>query len=113
MKERIYTGYAVVSKDILDDAVYKKGRFGISLHDRSLETCKRYCHHGSIVVKTYRDVCARYFELRWITKYPHFGKSHRLSNPRYIQLWHLQFMWGVDYTDGYEREIVYQNQEED
>lgn len=39
MKKRIYTGYAVVSKDILDDAVYKKGRFGISLQDYSLDTC--------------------------------------------------------------------------
>lgn len=66
MKERIYTGYAVVSRDILDDAVYKKGRFGISLHDRNLETCKRYCRRDSVIVRTYRVVCARYLELRWM-----------------------------------------------
>lgn len=111
MKDRIYTGYAVVSRDILDDAAYKKGRFGISLHDRNLDTCKRYCRNDSIVVRTYRVVCARYLELRWIPKYPHFGKSSRLSNPKYIQLWHLMIRWGVDYTDGYEREIVYQKED--
>lgn len=110
-KEKIYTGYAVVSRDILDDAVYKKGRFGISLHDRYLDTCKRDCRNDSIVVRTYRVVCARYLELRWIQKYPHFGKSSRLSNPRYIRLWHLQIGWGVDYTDGYEREIIYQKED--
>lgn len=111
MKERIYTGYAVVSKDILDDAFYKKGKFGISLDGMDLETCKRYCYGDRIVVKTYRDVCARYIELRWKNKYPHFGKSHPHSNPRYIQLWHLQIRWGVDYTNGYEREIVYQKED--
>lgn len=44
MRKKIYTGYAVVSRDILDDTVYKKGRFGISLHDRTLDTCNGPMH---------------------------------------------------------------------
>lgn len=110
-KERIYTGYAVVSKDILDDKAYKNGTFGISLHDRDLETCKEYCRKDTIVVKTYRRLFSKFLEFRWITKYPYFGKSHRLQNPKYIQLWHLRIIWGVEFTDGYEREIVYKKED--
>lgn len=110
-KEKVYTGYAIVSRDILDDEMYKKGRFGISLHDRNLDTCKRYCRGDQMVVKTYRVLLARFLELRWITKYPRFEKSHRLQSPRYIQLWHLRISWGKDYTDGYERDIVFQKED--
>lgn len=108
MKERIYTGYAVVSKDILDDAVYKKGRFVISLHDRCLETCKRYCRNDSIVVRTYQTVFCRFIKFKWVRKYPEFRHhSSRLDNPKYLQLWHLRIEWGTDYTDDYERKAVY------
>jgi hypothetical protein len=107
-KERIYTGYAIVSKDIMDDNVYRKGAFGISLDGRDLETCKRYCHEGQIVVRTYQDVLSRDFKIRWIRKYPIFSKSHRHSYPRYIQLGHLKFEWSTEYTNGYERKAVYQ-----
>ena len=107
-KERIYTGYAIVSKDIMDDAVYKKGAFGISLCDRDLETCKRYCRKDQMVVRTYQDVLSRDFRLRWFGKYPHFAKTRRHCIPHYIQLWHLRIEWGTEYTYGYERRAVYQ-----
>lgn len=111
-KERIYTGYAIVSRDILDDKVYKNGRYGISLHDQNLETCKRYCRKDTIIVRTYRVVRARFLTFQWIKKYPYFGKSNRLQNPRFIQLWHLRIEWGKSFTDGYEREIIYQKENE-
>ena len=107
-KERRYTGYAIVTKDIMDDKVYKRGAFGISLDGKDLETCKRYCHEGYIVVRTYQDVLSRDFGIRWIRKYPHFSKSHRHSYPRYIQLGHLKIEWDTKYTNGYERQAVYQ-----
>ena len=69
MKERIYTGYAVVSRDILDDKVFKNGHFGISLHNVDLETAKRYCHNGSIVVRTYRVPLARNLKFRWMERF--------------------------------------------
>lgn len=107
-KERKYTGYAIVTKDIMDDKVYKRGAFGISFDGRDLDTCKKYCHEGHIVVRTYEGVLSRDFRLRWITKYPHFSKSHRHCIPHYIQLWHLKIEWGTEYTNEYERQIVYQ-----
>lgn len=106
-KNRYYTGYAIVSESILDDKVYKRGGFGISLSERDLEDCKRYCHKGSIVVKTYRDILARYIKIKWVRKYPMFYRSRRCENPHYIQFGHLRFEWGIDYTAGYEREAVY------
>lgn len=107
-KKRVYTGYAIVSKDILDDTVYKRGHFGISLDGRDLETCKRYCRKDQIVVRTYQTVLSKGFSIRWIFKYPRFAKSHRLSSPRYIQLWHLIIEWETRHTNGYERQAVYQ-----
>ena len=109
MKEKIYTGYAVVSRDILDDKVFKKGLFGISLHNVDLETAKRYCHNGSIVARTYRVPLARNLKFRWMCKYPQFEFRVRYS-PAYIQLWHFRIEWGTDYTDGYEREIIYEKE---
>lgn len=107
-KQRIYTGYAIVTKDILDDKIYKSGHFGISLNDTDLETCKRYCMKDKIVVRTYQTVLSKGFSIRWVKKYPCFAKSHRHSNPRYLQLWHLRLEWDTRYTSGYERQAVYQ-----
>lgn len=111
-KEKFYTGYAVVSKSILDDKTYKNGSFGISISDRDLETCKRYCHDDSIVVRTYRDVLARFVKFKWVRKYPEFRRSRKYENPSYIQLWHLRIECGTDYTNGYERIAVYQKEQD-
>ena len=106
-REKHYTGYAVVSKDILDDKVYKSGHFGISLSNRDFETCKRYCHNDSIVVRTYQAVFCRFVKIKWVRKYPEFSHSRRLCYPKYLQLWHLRIEWGTDYRDDYERKAVY------
>ena len=111
-KQKIYTGYAVVSRDILDDKIYKDGRFGISLKDRNLEICKEYCRKGSIVVRTYRTLFSKSLEFRWIVKYPCFGKSGKYATTKYIQLWHLRIVADTQYTDGYEREIIYEKEEQ-
>jgi hypothetical protein len=109
-KKRIHTGYAIVSKTILDDETYKKGRFGISLSDRDLETCKRYCRKDQIVVRTYLAVLSKSFTIKWIVKYPCFGKSNKYATCKYIQLWHLRIELDTKYTDGYERDIVYEKE---
>lgn len=108
-KKRIYTGYAVVSKDILDDEVYKKGRFGISFSEHSLEDCKRYCHKGYVVVRTYQTVLSRGIAIRWVYKYPRFERSSKYSSERYIQIWHIRVEMSVRYACGYEREVVFEN----
>ena len=106
-REKHYTGFAVVSKDILDDKVYKSGHFGISLSNRDFETCKRYCRDDSIVVRTYQAVFCRFIKIKWVRKYPEFRHSRRLENPKYLQLWHLRFEWGTDYKYDSERTSVY------
>lgn len=106
-KDKHYTGYAIVSKDILDDKVYKSGHFGISLSGRDFDTCKRYCRGGSIVVKTYRVVLYRFIKIKWIKKYPVFRYSRKYEYPKFFQLGHLCFEWGTNHTDEYEREAVY------
>ena len=98
-KPRTYTGYAIVTKNIMDDKVYKKGAFGISLSGRDLDTCKKYCRKDQIVVRTYREILSRGFGIRWIRKYPCFSKSHKFSSPRYIQLGHLMLEWGAEHKD--------------
>lgn len=107
-KERVYTGYAVVTKDILDDKVYKNGAFGISFTDRSLETCKRWCNGNHIVVRTYRTVIARSISFRWVSKYPCFKIPKRHWIPCILQLGFLQIVFEKSYGDEYEREIVYE-----
>ena len=106
-KEKVYTGYAVVTKDILDDKVFKRGSFGISFDGRDFDTCKRYCHGDRIVVRTFRKVLAKSITFKWVFRYPHFEKSHRHSYPCYIQLWWLRIEWDTIHTNGYEREAVY------
>ena len=110
-KQKIYTGYAIVTKDILDDKVYKSGHFGISLDGKDLETCKQYCRKDQIVVRTYQTVLSKGFSIRWVKKYPCFAKSYRYSSPRYIQLWHLIIEWETRHTNGYERQAVYKPEE--
>lgn len=111
MKKRIYTGYAIVTRDILDDEVYKEGRFGISMRYHEMESLKPYCRGDRIIVRTYRVVIARFVNFRWIIKYPHFVWPRRYQNPTTLQIWHLRIDWGVDYGDGYEREVVYQKED--
>ena len=110
-KKKRYTGYAVVTKDILDDRVYKNGHFGISLSGRDFDTCKRYCHNGDIVVQTYQDVLCRFIKVKWVRKYPEFRRSKKCEYPKYLQLWNLRFEWGTDYTNDYERVAVYEPDE--
>lgn len=43
MKKKIFAGYQVRSEDLS----------GISFTNYSLETCKRYCRNGYVVVSTY------------------------------------------------------------
>lgn len=108
-KKRSYTGYAVVTRKILDDKAFKRGSFGICLCNYDLETCKRYCHKGDIVVRTYRKAIAKSITFKIVFKHPCFEWSKRYYNPQYIKLGHLWIEWETIYSDGYEREIIYEN----
>lgn len=112
-KDKIYTGYAVVEREILDDKIYKRGRFGVRLKDRDLEHCKKYCPKGYIVVQTYRAIGSFGLAIRWSVKYPYFGLYLRRSGiyPKYIQLWHLSIELEKQYTDEFEREIIYEKED--
>lgn len=111
-KEKIYTGYAVVTKDILDDKVFKRGGFGISFDHHDLEKCKRYCYAAHIVVRTFRKVLARSITFKWVYRYPRFYVSSRHCQPWYIQLWWLCIELETQYTNGYDREIVYERKDD-
>ena len=108
--KRFYTGYAVVSKDILDNKKYKKGAFGVSLTDRNFETCKKYCRIDQVVVQTYRIVLSKSITFKWIRKYPCFSKSRRRWNPHYIQLLWLRIEWETIHTNEYERTVIYEKE---
>jgi len=104
-KEKKYTGYAIVSKDIFDDKVFKRGDFGICLTDRSLETCKDYCNRGYVVVRTYRALLGKSFSVKW-TNYS-LWDVYRIEGLKCLQLGHLRFECETLYYDRYERVAVY------
>ena len=106
-KEKVFTGYAVVTNDIVDDKVFKRGSFGISFDGRDLETCKRYCHGNHIVVRTFRKVIAKSITFKWNYDYPRFEISRRHSYPCYIQLWWLRIEFDTIHANGYERTAIY------
>lgn len=107
-KEKMYSGFAVVTKDILDDDAFKKGRFGIAFSDYNLEKCKSYCYGDRIIVHTYRVVHSRYIRVQWIKKYPRIEFPSKYS--KLLRLGHLQIDWGTNHMDAYERIPVYQKE---
>lgn len=108
MKNRIYTGYAVVTSDILDDKKFKKGVFGITFKNADFEKCKRYCYRDGIIVRTYRRAFSYDILIRWIRKYPQFRISDKYASEKYIQIGHLKISCCTTYRDDYERVALYQ-----
>lgn len=91
-KKKIYTGYAVMSEDFQ----------GISFQDFSLETCKRFCRPGYVIVKTMRGIMG--FEVRvcWFDYYKPFEWRRGHGNIFYL---HLNF--NKVFHDIYTRDVVW------
>jgi hypothetical protein len=66
-------GYAVMSKDLK----------GSSLLDTDLETCKKYCYNGKVIVEQIPKICG-------------FGISFNIYNfdkPIRFTKWYLNILW--------------------
>lgn len=85
-KEKIFGGYQVRTKDLT----------GISFQDYSLETCKRYCRKGYVVVSTYRKCFGIEIRISWMKWYKPF-QFVRFSK-RFNILW-LNVSWNYLTTE--------------
>lgn len=91
-------GYAVMDKDL---SAY-------SFECVDLETCKRYCRDGSVIVEKIPYVCG--FSLRvWVSRFNHGLKYDKYS--RRLSLWRLQIQTGKEYEHK-NGKIVYTAPEE-
>lgn len=92
MLESYQHGYAVMSED----------RTGISFDDRSLETCKRYCREGDIIVKATPKVCG--FSVRvWLGGYDKPLSYSRFG--RYANVFRLNVSWKKEFRHKYGEEV--------
>lgn len=85
-------GYAVMSED----------RSGTSFEDRSLETCKRYCREGYIIVEVKPVVIG--FGLRvWMSRH---DRAFSFSGfGRRLNLFGLNVSWHKEYGHCYGEEV--------
>lgn len=94
MKEKIYTGYAVVTEDFS----------ATSFSDYSFETCKRYCRKGYVIIRTYRKKMGYQFRICWYKWYKPFELRSKWG--RFNLLW-LHVNWDVINHDEWEKEVIW------
>ena len=110
-KEKEYTGYAVVSKEVLNDRSYKAGKFTVYYQSYNLEACKNHCEYNGIIVRTYKVLYARYLQFHFYTKHACAVKNFHSSYWPGIDLGFVRIDWGNSYVDGFERKIIYSGKE--
>ncbi len=92
--KKIYTGYAVVTKDFS----------ATSFSDYNLDTCKRYCRKEYVIIRTYRKKLGYEFRLCWMKWYKPFSFRFRWREANL--LW-FHINWSIIYTDEWEKEVVW------
>lgn len=88
-------GYAVMSKNL--DAY--------SFQDENLETCKRYCRNGDVIVKMIPYVCGSSIKIIWRKPYKliEFKKRFRYGNIFWLHLsWNREYLHRIG-------EIIYRS----
>lgn len=95
MKKKIYTGYAVVNKAMT----------GCSISDQSLETCKRYCRNGDVIIRTYRKLLGYNLNLYWMKWDKPFSFRFTWNHGNFFWL-HLN--WSKIYTDQWEKVVFWE-----
>lgn len=99
-KKKIYTGYAVVSRD----------RSGCSFEGECLETCKRYCRHDDIIVRKTRYRFGYGFRICWYKWYKPFQFRWRWRECNILKL-HIR--WEVIYGDKWDGEVVWESEKKE
>lgn len=94
MKKKIYTGYAVVTEDFT----------ATSFSDYSLETCKRFCREGYVIIRTYRKKLGYEFRFCWMKWDKPFTFRFRWND---INLLWLHISWNVINTDKWEKKVIW------
>jgi len=93
-KKKYYTGYAVVTEDFT----------ATSFSDRDIETCKRYCRMGYVIIRTYSKTIGHKFRIYWHKWYKPFEFKWRW---RRINILRLHIDWDVVNIDEWEKEVVW------
>lgn len=76
--------------------VWRADMSGYSFADANLETCKRYCYKGCVVVETHRVVNG--FEVSFRFRKPRLiFEFHRYA--RCLVLFGIYINWSMNYTD--------------
>ena len=73
-------------------AVVDRVSHGISLSDEDLETCKRYCHPGFIVVEAIPSKYGFSITFRWFEPY-RFMEWNKYSSEFNLWKLHIRFEW--------------------
>lgn len=97
MSKRIFSGYQIRSKDLK----------GIGYTDWNLDTCKRFCHKGDVIVSTYYKKIGARITIYWMKRYKPFQFSW---NKHCFNILWLHVYW--DYLTIEEPDkVVYENKE--
>lgn len=100
MSKRVFSGYQVRSRDLS----------GISFTDWNLETCKRYCRKGDVIVSTYYKKFGIEIRISWMEWYKPFQFKCIISH-RFNILW-LHVNWNYLKIEAVDK-VVYENKEDD
>lgn len=99
INKRVFSGYQVQSKDLT----------GISLTNYDLETRKRYCRKGDVIVSTYRKKFGIEIRISWMEWYKPFQFVYNRISRSFNILW-LHVNWNYLNTERVDK-VVYENKE--
>lgn len=94
MKKKIYTGFAVVTEDFS----------ATSFSDYNLETCKKYCRKGYVIIRTYRKKVGYAFRISFRKCYKPFEFRLRF---REFNLLYIHISWDAICFDEWEKEVIW------
>lgn len=101
MSKRVFSGYQVRSKDLSR----------ISITNWNLETCKRYCMKGDVIVSTYWKKFGIEIRISWMKWYKPFQFVWNRNRHCFNILW-LHANWNYLTIEAVDK-VVYENKEEE
>lgn len=94
MKKKFYSGYAVVTEDFT----------ATSFSDYDLDTCKRYCRKGYVIIRTFKKKIG--FDLRVFWRKWYRPIEFRLRWREFNILW-FHVRWNDFSIDEWEKIVVW------
>lgn len=101
MSKRVFSGYQVRSRDLT----------GIILTDWDLDTCKRYCRKGDVIISTYWKKFGIDIRISWMKWYKPFQFVWNRNRHSFNILW-LHVNWNYLTIEAVDK-VVYENKEEE